>query len=198
MQIQKILSTAALIIGTSELARGQSIPIATQQIQISAFGAVTPVLTNLGGGKNIAVTAGADIIFVGLRQYRSALEIRGTYPIADGSVNKQKSFVAGPTVEYPIGRFRPYADFLVGRGAVRYLGNGYVFGNERYISSSTFVYSPGLGLNYIATHHLAFKADLQYQNWNVPTVPSGSISPLVISIGWNYMFDFNSHHNRDW
>ena len=174
----------------------QSIPVAVQQVQLSAFGTATPISTGLEHGNNLTVTAGADIAFAGLRRIRSVIEIRGTYPIASGDVDKQKSFVAGPVLEYTFGRFRPYADLLVGKGAINYLRGGYIFGAEKYISSSTVVYSPGVGLDYGITHHFALKADLQYQHWDVPVVASRRINPTVVSLGGKYMFDFNPHHNR--
>jgi hypothetical protein len=199
MRISRMLSNAVLLIVVGahrDRCFAQGIPVATQQIQLSAFSAATPISTGLGQGNNFTVTAGADIAFVGLRRYSSVIEIRGTYPIAGGNVDKQKSFVAGPVIEYPVGRFRPYADFLVGKGAINYLQGGYVFGNRKYISSSTVVYSPGMGLDYRITHHFALKADLQYQHWDVPVAGSGHINPTVMSLGGKYMFDFNPHHNR--
>jgi hypothetical protein len=174
----------------------QSIPVATQQVQVSAFSAATPVSTGLGHGSNLTVTAGADIAFVGLRRIPTVIEIRGTYPIAAGNVDKEKSFVAGPVIGYTVGRFRPYVDFLIGKGAINYLSGGYVFGSEKYISSSTVIYSPGVGLDYSITHHFAIKADLQYQRWDVPVAASGHINPRIVSLGGKYMFDFNPHHNR--
>jgi hypothetical protein len=176
----------------------QSIPVATQQLQVSAFSAATPISTGLGQGNNLTVTAGADIAFVGLRRIPTVIEIRGAYPIAAGNVDKMKSFIAGPVIEYTVGRFRPYADFLIGKGAINYLDGGYVFGSKKYISSSTVVYSPGVGLDYRITHHFAMKADLQYQHWDVPVAASGHINPTVVSLGGKYMFDFNAHHNRSW
>jgi hypothetical protein len=200
MRISRMLPTAVLLVALgAPLYRcsPQSIPVATQQMQLSAFSTVTPISTGLEHGDNLTVTAGADVAFVGLRRIRSIMEIRGTYPISGGNVDKQKSFVAGPVIECAFGRFHPYADFLIGKGAITYLSGGYMFGTEKYISSSTVVYSPGVGLDYSFTHHFALKADLQYQRWDVPVVGSGSINPTVVSLGGKYMFDFNSHHNRN-
>jgi hypothetical protein len=199
MRISRILSTAALLMAVGvhpEWCFPQSIPVATQQMQVSTFSAATPISTGLGQGNNINITAGADIAFVGLRRTPSVIEIRGTYPLAPGNVDKQKSFLAGPVIEYTVGRFRPYVDFLIGKGAISYLSGGYVFGSAKYLSSSTVVYSPGVGLDYKITHHFALKADLQYQHWDVPVVAAGHINPIVVSLGGKYMFDFNPHHNR--
>jgi hypothetical protein len=199
MRFSRILSSAVLLMvlgAPLDRCLPQSIPVATQQMQLTAFSAITPTSTGLGQGRNLTVTAGADIAFVGLRRVRSVVEIRGTYPIAAGNVDRQKSLVAGPVVECGVGRFRPYADFLLGKGAITYLSGGYVFGGKKYISSSTVVYSPGVGLDYSLTHHFALKGDLQYQRWEVPVAVSGHINSTVVSLGGKYMFDFNPHHNR--
>ncbi len=177
-------------------ALAQSTPAATQQLQLSAFVAGTGTFTNLSGGKNLGITAGADITVLHFRLFRPAFEIRGTYPVDGGTISSQKNFLLGPKVEYPVGRLHPYADFLVGRGGIDYLNGGYVFGNIKYISSNTLVYSPGVGLDYNLTHNLAVKADFQYQHWDTPAAPSGSISPKAFTFGGVYVFDFNSRHHH--
>jgi hypothetical protein len=174
----------------------QSSPTATQQLQLSTFAGATGTFTNLAGGKNLDVTAGADITYLALRRLRPAAEIRGTYPIDEGTISSQKNFLLGPKVEYPLGRFHPYADFLIGRGGIDYLHGGYIFGDTRYLYSNTLVLSPGVGLDYNLTHHLAAKVDFQYQHWNTPAVASGSINPMAITLGAVYIFDFNPRHHH--
>lgn len=177
-------------------ALAQSTPAATQQLQLSAFVAGTGTFTDLSGGKNLGITAGADITILHFRTFRPAAEFRGTYPVYGGTINSQKNFLIGPKVEYPIGRFHPYADFLVGRGGIDYLRGGYIYGDVKYISSNTVVYSPGVGLDYNLTHNLAVKADFQYQHWDTPAAPSGSISPKALTLGGVYVFDFNPRHHH--
>ncbi|MGD0442570.1 MAG: hypothetical protein ABSA39_01415 [Edaphobacter sp.] len=189
------LLTINTVIAVSSFA--QSVPAATQQLQISMFGTATPVLTGFQTSANLDVGVGADIIFVGLQRVKAGIEIRGSYPLADGDLTRQKSFVTGPVIQYPLGRLCPYADILFGRGAIDYLDGGYVSGGLDYIKSSTFVYSPGIGVDYGITHHMSIKADFQYQHWNVPVVLSGVIHTTMVSLGARYMFDFNPHHNRN-
>ncbi len=194
---QSLLRLTLLSSCASFSALAQSTPAATQQLQLSAFVAGTGTLTDLSGGKNLGITAGADITVLHFRLFRPAFEIRGTYPVDGGTISSQKSFLLGPKVEYPMGRFHPYADFLIGRGGIDYLNGGYVFGSIKYISSNTLVYSPGVGLDYNLTHNLAVKADFQYQHWDTPAAPSGSISPKTFTLGGVYVFDFNSRHRHD-
>src|ERR1700743_2222337 len=77
-------------------AGAQAVPSGTQQLQLSAFGAATGTFTNLDGGKNLAVTAGADLTFLAFRAFRPSFEVRGTYPIDKGHISSQKNFLLGP------------------------------------------------------------------------------------------------------
>lgn len=185
------------ICALSHLASAQANPAGTQQLQVSAFAGLTGTFTDLAGGKNIAITAGADLTFLAFRAFRPSFEARGTYPVDGGQISSQKSFLVGPKVEYPIGHFHPYADFFFGRGQIDYHSPGYIFGNVRYISTNTFIYSPGIGLDYNLTHNLAVKADVQFQHWDTPAVPSGVIHPTAITFGALYTFDFNSRHRHE-
>jgi opacity protein-like surface antigen len=190
------LALFSTISSVSYHALAQSTPAATQQLQLSAFVAGTGTFTDLSGGKNLAITAGVDITVLHFRAFRPAAEVRGTYPIYGGTISSQKNLLVGPKIEYPIGRLHPYADFLIGRGGIDYLRGGYIFGDLKYISSNTMVYSPGVGLDYNFTHNLAVKFDFQYQHWDTPAVPSGSINPKAITLGGVYVFDFNPRHRH--
>ncbi len=190
-------ATFAAICTFSDIASAQANPAGTQKLQLSAFAGLTGTFTDLAGGKNLAVTAGADLTFLALRLVRPSFELRGTYPIDAGHISSQKNFLLGPKVEYPIGHFHPYADFLFGRGEIDYHSPGYIFGDTLYLSSNTFIYSPGVGLDYNLTHNLALKADVQFQHWDTPAVPSGVIHPTAITFGALYNFDFNPRHRHN-
>ena len=69
--------------------------------------------------------------------------------------------------------------------------------NSLYISTNTFIYSPGVGLDYNLTHNLALKADVQFQHWDTPAVASGVIHPIAITFGALYNFDFNPGHRHN-
>jgi hypothetical protein len=195
----KTMLTSLALLSALPLARdafAQSTPTATQQLQLSTFVGGTGTFTNLAGGKNLDVTAGADITVLTFRRFRPAAEIRGSYPIDEGTISSQKNFLLGPKVEYPLGPFHPYANFLIGRGGIDYIRGGYIFGDTRYLYSNTLVLSPGVGLDYNLTHQLAVKVDFQYQHWDTPTVPSGSISPKATTLAAVYIFDFNPRHHH--
>ena len=199
MTYTKLSVKLALFTAVSALthaASAQAAPAGSQKLQLSAFVAATGTFTGLEGGKNLGITAGADLTFLGFRQFRPSFEARGTYPIDKGHISSQKNFLLGPKVEYPLGKFHPYVDFLIGRGQIDYHAPGFVFGDTLYISSNTTVYSPGVGLDCNLTHNLAIKGDVQFQHWNTPVTASGTIHPTAVTLGVVYNFDFNRGHRH--
>jgi hypothetical protein len=187
-----LIAIAAIWTGT---ARAQAVPAGTQKLQLSAFAGATGTFTDFNGGKNLGITAGADLTFLTFRLFRPSVEARGTYPVDSGQLSGQKNFLIGPKVEVPFGRLHPYADFLVGRGQSDYVNGGFIYGNLLYILTNTIVYSPGVGLDYDLGHNLAVKADAQFQIWHAPPTPSGTIYPTALTLGVTYTFDFNPHHH---
>ena len=176
------------------LVTAQATPTATQGLELTAFGAVNGTWTDIFGGRNLGVTAGADLAFKSYYHLRPAAEVRGTYPIHKGTIDAQKELLGGLRVEYPLGRLHPYADFLVGRGQIDFQNGGFPVGNLIYIRSISTVLSPGVGADFDLSDHWSAKADLQYQSWDNP-FGSGSIHPRIFSVGAVYHFDFN-HHPR--
>ena len=196
-QLSVKLALLTAVSALTHAASAQAAPAGTQKLQLSAFAGATGTFTGLEGGKNLGITAGADLTYLGFRRFQPSFEARGTYPIDKGQISSQKNFLLGPKVEYPLGRFHPYADFLIGRGQIDYHDPGFIFGNTLYINSNTLVYSPGVGLDYNLTHNLAIKADVQFQHWNTPVVSSGSIHPTALTLGVVYNIDFNRAHRHD-
>ena len=172
---------------------------ASGPLQLSVFGAGTGTWTGLQGGKNLAVTAGVDLSFRKYRGFRPAVEVRGTYPIHGGHFVSEESFLVGPKVEYAYGKFRPYGDFLIGRGAMNYQNGGYLYTDSRgititYFQSTSTVLSPGIGIDYSLTRQWAVKGDAQYQHWNTPVTASGTLNSKVLSAGIVYRFSFGKFY----
>lgn len=185
---------AALSAGTAYAQSSE--PTASKLFEISTFGALTGTYTGLSGGRNLGITAGVD---VGIREYygfRPFLEGRGTYPIDDGHIDAQKSALGGIRVErYMLPGLRVYGDFLIGRGEIDYQNGGYpsLSGNYLYLSSTSNVISPGIGAEYRLTEHVSALADVQFQHWDTPATPSGSLWATPITFGARYRFNFNKY-----
>jgi hypothetical protein len=211
MKFIKTLVTLALFSTIASLPRpgqAQSLPTATQSLQLSAFGAATGTFTRFEGGKNAAITAGVDLTWLSLRYVHPSIEVRGTYPVDGGNISSQKSILAGIKVEHAFGSLHPYADFLLGRGEIDYHnGSGavpcYEFeptpcsGGFTYLSTTTNVYSPGVGLDLRITRSVALKADAQFQFWKTPLPSNPSLHPVALSFGGVYYFNFNPRHHRN-
>jgi hypothetical protein len=194
MKQVKILLTLATLLATASWERAalaQSDPTATRALQLSGFGAASGVYTGLSGGKNFSITAGGDLGLPPWRGIRPTIEVRGTYPLDHGLVDSQKSVMGGLKVDFMLGhRLRPYGDFLFGRGQINY-GMGYIFGNQIYALTTTYIDSPGGGFDFRLDRRLALKVDVQYQRWGSAPTPSGTIYSTVGSAGLVYYFNFD-------
>lgn len=201
MKQPKTLATLALFATIASLAHtghAQATSTASQPLQLSAFGGPTGTYTSFEGGKNGGLTLGADLTFLFTPYIKPSFELRGTAPVVSGHVDRQLNFLLGPKIEYPYHRLHPYADFLIGRGQISYLNGGYLYNDTLYLSSSSTVYSFGLGLDYDLTPRWGLKADFQLQHWDTPiTNPYGVIYPKATTFGVVYHFDFNpAYHLR--
>jgi hypothetical protein len=176
-------------------ARSQAIPTATEGLHFSAFGGGTGTFTGLEGGRNLGITAGLDFSLRPFHGLFPSLEARGTYPIHAGTIASQKDVLGGIRIDHPINRTRVYVNFLAGRGQIDYQRGGLTVGNLTYISTTSTVYSPGGGIDVALRPRLSLKADYQFQLWNTPATPSGSIHSNVASLGLIYNFDFNHHYH---
>jgi hypothetical protein len=202
MKLKNVLITTVFSVAIASMTRtagAQAAPAGAQQLQLSAFLAGTGTFTDFHGGKNLAITAGGDLTFLHYSLFRPALEIRGTVPVDSGHISSQKSILIGPKVEFPLGRYHPYADFLIGRGAIDYLNGGFTVPTLGliYLSSNSTVYSYGGGLDYNLSHSIALKIDAQYQHWDAPPADTGVIHPAAVTFGAVYNFDFNPRHRHE-
>lgn len=179
----------------------QSVATASRTVAPSAFGGLTGTYTGLNGGRNLGITAGLDVALRSFYGFSPAIEIRGTYPVDNGQVVGEKSAEGGLRLQKRIGRFRPYADFLFGRGEMNYQNGGLIVPLQafRYIQTTTNVLSPGVGVEADVTPHFALLLDAQFQHWGVPYDPSGngsgsgSIWSVPTTVGVVYRFNWLKH-----
>jgi hypothetical protein len=187
------LAAATALIAANAHAQSPQ-PTASKLFEISTFGGINGTYTGLSGGKNLGITAGVD---VGIRSYygfRPFLEGRGTYPVDGGEIDAQRSALGGIRVErHILPSLRMYGDFLVGRGQIDYQRGGYPApgGDFLILQSTGNVFSPGVGAEYRLTDHLSGLVDVQFQHWDTPATPSGSIWATPILFGARYRFNFN-------
>lgn len=179
----------------------QSLPTASRGLVPSAFGGLTGTYTGLNGGRNLGITAGIDLGFHPLFGLLPSVEVRGTYPIDNGQVVGEEHTEGGLRVQKRYGRFRPYADFLYGRGELNYQHGGLAVPMQayRYVQTTTNLASPGLGVEADLSPRLAMLFDGQFQIWGVPFDPSGKtantshIFSFPGTIGVVYRFNWLQH-----
>jgi hypothetical protein len=171
----------------------QAAPGATQTVNFSVFGLGTAVYTGFHSGRNLSVTAGADIGFRPISHWYPSAEVRGTVPLQGAQADSEKNILAGLKLMHPYGRLHLCGDLLFGRGEIKY-PNGAVTPDSRalYVQSTSNVLSPGGGVELEISKPLLLKADFQFQRYPAPVVQSDSFYSKVLSFGVAYRF----HSNR--
>ncbi len=181
------------------LGRAQVGPTATQALALSAFGGATGDYTGLGGGRNLSITAGADLDFRTRQLFglQPAAEVRGTYPVKSGQVDGQKDILGGLRESWHYGRLRPYGDILVGAGRLTYVhGIANPAHTLLYLQSNSLVLSPGAGAELRLTDRFALRGDVQLQRYSSPVSVSGHIYAKPITFAIVYRFDRNHFAGR--
>lgn len=183
----------ALLSPAPSAAAQDSHATAVRPLQLSVFGAASGVYTGLQGGKNFSITAGGDLGLPPWRGIRPTIELRGTYPADHGLIDSQKSVLGGLRVDFLLHHhLRPYVDGLFGRGQIDY-GMGYIYGNNVYSLTTTYVDAAGGGFDYMMSQHIAIKVDGQFERWGSAPTPSGTIYTKLGSAGLVYYFTFDRH-----
>jgi hypothetical protein len=183
----------------SSFAAAQATPTATQNLQLSAFGGITGSYTGLESSRNLGITAGADIGFKPFHLFYPSAEVRGTYPIDNGTTAGEKNIMGGLKLERFYGQYHPYVDVLYGRNKIDYQDGGYpnATGTLLYIESIANVISFGGGVDIDLTPHFAAKLDGQFQRYGTPVTASGDIYAKAFTLGVVYRLDFNHHFHYD-
>ena len=189
------LAAATALLAANAYAQSSQ-PTASKLFEISTFGGINGTYTGLSGGKNLGITAGADVSTRSFRGFRPFLEGRGTYPIDRGEIDAQRSALGGIRVErYMRPSLRVYGDFLMGRGQIDYQRGGYPSPDGVFLilKSTSTVLSPGVGAEYRLTEHVTGLVDVQFQHWDTPATVSGHLWAIPIMLGARYRFNFNRH-----
>ena len=186
-----ILALATPILATP--AHAQSAPTATRTLRLSVFAGANGTFTGLSGGRNAGLTAGADLSIRPYFSLEPSIEVRGTYPVHDGTIDAQKNILGGLKVAKRFGPFHPYGDILFGRGEIDYQ-NGYTdpSGLLRYYKTVSGVLAPGAGVDLDVSPHFSLKADASFPRYATPVTTSGHLFGTSLNGGLVYRFNFGS------
>lgn len=169
---------------------GQAAAVGVRKAEVSAFAAYTRVTPDYGPFINQGFTLGGDYTRPIHFFLQPSLEIRGT--LSPGKTVGEKTFGGGLKAEHPIGRFRPYADFLVSAGEITYTHPTIDSRGRLYISDNSLVYTYGGGLDFDVNKHWAAKIDYQGEHWNLGS-EAQTLTPRLLSIGVVYRIPFRSY-----
>jgi hypothetical protein len=192
---------AAVLLAAAALthhAYGQAEATAEAAVHLSAFAGVSANYTGLELARNGNVTAGVDVGFRTFRGFFPGVEVRGMYPIANSQVVNAKNILGGIRLGRRKERYNPYGDVLFGRGTLNF-PNGYATPDNSFLvlSNTTNVLSFGGGLDYSLSTHWGVKGDFQFQKYNTPVTPSGSLYSKIFTAGIVYRLGSSSIQTRN-
>ena len=187
-----IVALAGLLGGCDSKASAQAAPTATRNVDLSVFAGLSGNYTGIAGGRNLDLTAGADIGFRPLFSFYPSIEGRGEYPLDGGAVDRQENVLGGLKLARHYGRLLPYGDVLAGRGAISYQKFRFPTADPAfyYVRSVSNVFSVGGGVDFALTSHWLFKLDAQFQRYSSPVTASGHAVSKPLTAGLTYRFTF--------
>jgi hypothetical protein len=165
----------------------QAVPTAKEAVHISVFAGPSYVDTGLDRGRNASVTAGIDFELHRYLGLNPAFEVRGTFPVDKGKVDSQRTVLGGLRLASSYSRLHPYADLLFGRTRLDY--DPALPDPQRafiYVRSSSYVLSPGLGMNLEISRSFSISADAQWQRLSSPVVSSGHLDAVPVTLALVY------------
>jgi hypothetical protein len=185
-QFGQIFAAVALFLLAPACIGQAAAPAGVEAMRLQAFAMLSYVRPDFGGAKkNAGGTVGADLNIGSFGRFEPSLEVRAVG--SGGRVSNQYAYSGGPRVEARYGPFRPYADFLIGYGIIK-------FNKPKpltYTQDNSIVMTFGGGVDYALGRSWALRADIQRQSWQIDkAVPA--FHPIQISGGLRYRFHFRN------
>jgi hypothetical protein len=187
-----------LFVGTfARLCTAQARPTASRVSQFSVFGGYSPTETDFGAHTYNGYMFGADFgVFPAKWWFSPSLEFRYTH--AKNTPVTEHSYLIGPRIEKDFGRFRPYAEFLAGTGAIYY--HPIIVAGDANDGGRNFAYGGGIDVG--LAHHVSLKLDFLKQNWNLgkdgnfQNIGDYTLAPYSATVGVAYNFSYNGLHKQ--
>jgi hypothetical protein len=195
MELKKFAVLSIILLMCAPQLHGQAEATASRPLGLSLFAGLSRTDTQLDGGFNSDVTAGASLSFPRRFGLVPSAEVRATSPISDGQIVTEKSIIAGVGMTEPVGRVRPFIDVLLGRAQFTYLNGGLPVSrsNVIYTKSAGNLFSPGFGSFWEIGPHLSVRIDAQLQYSKIPVTASGRLISIPVTLGIVYHFPGTKH-----
>lgn len=185
IRLVRISVVALLVLGIARACHAQADATLRKKAEISAFGGFLGLSTDAGGS---SLDKGGTLGIAYSRFFVSSplvptIEARAN--VASGPYANEKSYLVGGRLGGQIGRYRPYVDYLFGKGTVHY--------NTRsvYVGDASAVYDYGFGIDIDLQRNFQFKLDYQTQSWQ--TNPNTFFYPSGLLIGVSYRIPFRRY-----
>ncbi len=162
---------------------------ASKSTDVTPFGGFVYLSPDYGPQKNKGEMLGLDITHHFGWPVAPSLEVRANR--GAGPTDIERSVLVGLKAQGELGRFHPYADFLVGGGTIVF-----VIPIPNYHADRSTVYSYGGGLDYDLPYHLQAKVDFQGQKWNLGIQHPFPLTPQLLSVGVAYRIPFRPHNRQ--
>ena len=192
MTLRRFASAIAIFasLAVSGILQAQSPASATQQAHLEVFGTLTGTRTGIASGKNIGITAGADLAVHRSRYYIPYLELRGAWPFYSGDTNSYHDLMGGLKFSRVWRSNQVYADALFGRAEIEYQHGGLPNPSHTFLyrKSPSNIFSLGAGMELPLGSSFGLRTDVQWQRYNTPVSSSGHANAFPISIGVLYRF----------
>jgi len=186
------LFSTLLFLFTPQNLKAQATPAAARKGEISVFGGYAKVWPDYGPFTNHGATFGVDYIHYTHWFVNPSVEFRVKVTSGGGTVD-ENTWGGGARFEREIKYFHPYADFLISKGTIHYNfqnpTNPHPTGTP-YTSDNSIVYSPGLGVDFDVTYHLAARVDYQWEFWNLGN--NQTLTPKALTIGVLFRIPFHA------
>lgn len=194
----RVVTLLFLLVAAFPVAYSQDNETVVRPLQLGVFGLGGGTLTDVRGGKNLDITAGAYLMFGNLSYHGfvPGIEIRGSYPVSVGKLDAQENFLGGLKIERSYRKLHPYIDVEFGRGQITYEGAGFLntSGTILYQKTNSNVGAVGAGFDYDILTSFAIKADVQFEDYTtVPVNANGSALAKAFRVGVVYRFGYSDN-----
>jgi hypothetical protein len=171
------IGSLACVLSLTTVGRTQALPTATGRGLLQVGGGYSIAKPDYAQGNLQGFSGFADFdlgLHWGLEADAHILSIVTPHDVAENS------YLIGPRIILPHGRFKLYGKVLLGIGDLVVQNPAYNIGHP---AGTSFAYAAGGGLDIAATHRIVIRAiDFEYQHWNYQS----GLTPSVLTIGLAY------------
>ncbi len=166
-------------------ASAQASSTASKAAAVSVFAGLDVSDPAYGPNRNKGVSLGANYTRYLRFPVQPSVEVRVNF--SNGSYANERSYLVGFRALVPVGRFEPYADFLIGPGSIHFPLN------VGYTGDNSTVFNYGGGVDVPLSSRFALKLDVQAQHWNTGEL---TFTPVLGTVGISYRVPFRAHDSQ--